>query len=212
MYFLTFMDSSKGGDTSLQSGNAPGISCTSFPTPLLCCPGVQALPGAKQVSQAYMCCLLISRPRVSLQRVAISPRQWISILNISKAKSRGKIEQIPTAQPLCRQGREKGGRPSLPSLMVLRARIPWVGARTHAALPHVQGAYSSSLEASTPAAQFTCAAKSITSSSSCHISKAHRTDVAFSRPLLPIKHKHTSVWRPTQATTQTKLTALSARS
>lgn len=43
-------------------------------------------------------------------------------------------------------------------------------------------------------------------------SPSHISDVALSRHLLPIKHKHTPVWHPIQATTQPKLTALSAKS
>lgn len=43
-------------------------------------------------------------------------------------------------------------------------------------------------------------------------SPLHITDVALSRPLLPIKHKYTPVWHPIQATTQPKLTALSVKS
>lgn len=53
--------------------------------------------------------------------------------------------------------------------------------------------------------------QSIANLSSCHISRARCTDMAFSRPLLPIKDKHTLVWDSTQATTPAKLTALSAK-
>lgn len=80
------------------------------------------------------------------------------------------------------------------------------------ALLCMPGACNSSLQGGNPPAQFMCPGKSITSSSSCHISKACHTDLAFSRPLLPIKHKHAPVWHLTQATTQAKLTALSAKS
>lgn len=45
----------------------PELAAPPYLTPSLCCPGVQVLPGKTGFSSL---CLLISRPRVSLQRAA----------------------------------------------------------------------------------------------------------------------------------------------
>lgn len=70
---------------------------------------------------------------------------------------------------------------------------------------------SSCPQGSTTAMIRTLVSQSIANSSSCHISRGRCTDVAFSRPLLPIKHKHAPVWDSTQATTLAKLIVLSAK-